>query len=485
MEAARRPTARALPAMNMQENMFVNKAKSALLAKDTLTNGTTKRAVLGNLNGNIRTQPIAAKGKPVVAAENQNMAVSNLRPVTRNYKNVNAKVDTRLPVKTTNGTTKIYDENNPKLLRREESMSLVANAGALATKLKQAKISNILTKKTSSKENLLPNENEKAKSKSIDSNHALNSKPASKESKVISKKKESYSAELLEGVEDIDSGDGHSPTLMGIYIKDIYNYLMELELMYPIKEQHLKGQAFLTPSMRATLINWLIEVHHQFNLTLETLHLTVAIVDRYFQAVKTIKKTQIQLVGITALFVASKYEEMYVPDVQDFVFITDHTYTKHEIFRCERSILAEIKFSLGRPLPLHFERRFIKAAGAHSRNHCLAKYLIDLCLVEYDMAHYRPSELAAAAVCISVSILPPMNSPEKCWTPTLTYYSGYKFRDIQPIMTKLASIAILAKTNTHMAVVNKYNSSKYGQVPSYPELKGTAIRNIAKDPQDS
>lgn len=71
--------------MNMQENMFVNKAKSALLAKDTLTNGTTKRAVLGNLNGNIRTQPIAVKGKPVVAAETQNVMVSNIRPVTRKY----------------------------------------------------------------------------------------------------------------------------------------------------------------------------------------------------------------------------------------------------------------------------------------------------------------------------------------------------------------------------------------------------------------
>lgn len=76
-----------------------------------------------------------------------------------------------------------------------------------------------------------------------------------------------------------------------------------------------------------------------------------------FQAVKTIKRTQIQLVGITALFIASKYEELYVPDIQDFVFITDYTYTKPEILHCEKVILAELKFNLGRPLPVHFERR--------------------------------------------------------------------------------------------------------------------------------
>lgn len=127
--------------------------------------------------------------------------------------------------------------------------------------------------------------------------------------------------------------------------------------------------------------------------------------------------------------------------------------------------------------------RFVKAAGAKLRDHHLAKFLIDLCLIEYNMAHYRPSQIAAAAVCLSITVLS-SKPPQKCWTPTLQYYSGYKFEDIEHIMKKIAKIAISAETARCKAVVNKYHSSKYGQVSSYPELKENLIKEIAKNAED-
>lgn len=73
-----------------------------------------------------------------------------------------------------------------------------------------------------------------------------------------------------------------------------------------------------------------------------------------------VTKRLLQLVGVTAMFIASKYEEMYPPEIGDFAFVTDHTYTNLQIRQMEMKILRSLDFNLGRPLPLHFLRRASK-----------------------------------------------------------------------------------------------------------------------------
>lgn len=82
--------------------------------------------------------------------------------------------------------------------------------------------------------------------------------------------------------------------------------------------------------MRAILVDWIIEVHLKFKLLPETLFITVSLIDRYLE-LEQIKRTNLQLVGVTAMLIASKYEEIYAPEVRDFVYITDNAYTKEEI----------------------------------------------------------------------------------------------------------------------------------------------------------
>ena len=83
---------------------------------------------------------------------------------------------------------------------------------------------------------------------------------------------------------------------------------------------------------------------------------------------ENVAKGQLQLVGVTAMFLASKYEEMYVPAIEDFVYMTDNTYTKAEIRQMEIEILKTLNFLLCKPLPLHFLRRFSKAAMVNIAN---------------------------------------------------------------------------------------------------------------------
>lgn len=79
--------------------------------------------------------------------------------------------------------------------------------------------------------------------------------------------------------------------------------------------------------MRVILVGWLNEVHLKFKLLPETLFLTINLIDRYCEK-KQIMRTNYQLLGVTAMLIASKYEEIYAPEIRDFVYITDKAYTK-------------------------------------------------------------------------------------------------------------------------------------------------------------
>lgn len=162
-----------------------------------------------------------------------------------------------------------------------------------------------------------------------------------------------------------------------------------LQAQQAIRPRYMEGYE-INERMRALLIDWLIQVHSRFQLLQETLYMTVAILDRFLQVnliliivvcnmylcadrktvlftqAQPVSRRKLQLVGVTAMLLASKYEEMYVPEVGDFAYITDNAFTKPQIREMEMLVLRELNFELGRPLPLHFLRRASKAGNVRA-----------------------------------------------------------------------------------------------------------------------
>lgn len=91
--------------------------------------------------------------------------------------------------------------------------------------------------------------------------------------------------------------------------------------------------------MRVTLVDWLLQVHMRYHMLPETLWIGVNIVDR-FLSVRVVSLAKLQLVGVTAMFIAAKYEEIMAPSVEEFVYMTEGGYSREEILKGERIILA-------------------------------------------------------------------------------------------------------------------------------------------------
>lgn len=204
---------------------------------------------------------------------------------------------------------------------------------------------------------------------------------------------ESHSTHLLHQVDNIDKNDIGNIQLLAEYVNDIYAYMMRLEDIFPIRANHLETQMDVTPKMRSVLLDWISEVHFQFNLEIETYHMAVSMIDRYLQAVSGTPRRFLQLVGVTCLFMAAKYEEMFPPEINDFVYVTDDTYSKQQILQMEMKVFSALDFQLCKPLPIHFLRRYAKAANCGERQRTAAKYFTELASIDYELICRKPSEV--------------------------------------------------------------------------------------------
>jgi G2/mitotic-specific cyclin-B, other len=149
--------------------------------------------------------------------------------------------------------------------------------------------------------------------------------------------------------------------------------------------------------MRAILIDWLVEVHLKFKLLPETLYLTVNLIDR-FLSLQQINRNKLQLVGVTCLLIACKYEEIYPPIVMDVVYITDNAYNASEILEMEQAVLTTLDFDMHITSPYRFFERFCYLVKPNKNEELFAQYMMEGSLTQYSMIKYSPAVLAGSAI---------------------------------------------------------------------------------------
>nr|CAG8585161.1 15229_t:CDS:10 [Entrophospora candida] len=245
--------------------------------------------------------------------------------------------------------------------------------------------------------------------------------------------------------DDLDSEEMDDPMMVAEYANETM----------PIRD-YMKGQTELNWKMRTILINWIIEIHYKFDLLPETLFLSVNILDRFLSE-SVVKMAKLQLAGITAVFIASKYEEMAAPSITNYLYMSDGGYAEEEILKAERYVLQLLNYKLCYPNPMHFLRRISKADQYDIRSRTLAKYLMEITLIDHNFVSCRPSMIAASSLYLARIML---NCGE--WHSNLIHYSTFTEQEIIPYSDMI--LKYLAKDKNINYAFRKYSTSRFMRV---------------------
>ncbi|XP_007442298.1 G2/mitotic-specific cyclin-B3 isoform X2 [Python bivittatus] len=264
-------------------------------------------------------------------------------------------------------------------------------------------------------------------------------------------------AGLVTPAEDIDKGQLDDPYANAEYAKDIFIYMREREKSFLLPD-YMRNQPDITMEMRAILVDWVVEVQENFELTHETLYLAVKLMDHYLVRVGAMRD-KLQLIGSTAILIACKFEERCPPCVDDFLYICDDAYKREELLAMEMSILQTLHFDINIPIAYRFLRRFAKCARATMETLTLARFICELTLQDYAFVQESASRLAAGCLLLALKM-----KNLGGWGPTLEYYSGYRAQDLLPLVKQLNFLLTHGRDDRLRAVRNKYSHRVFFEV---------------------
>jgi hypothetical protein len=231
----------------------------------------------------------------------------------------------------------------------------------------------------------------------------------------------------------------------------------------------------INPRMRAILIDWLVEVHAKFKLLPQTMYICCNILDRFLQKVD-VKKEELQLLGCCCLWMASKFEEIYAPDPNDFVLISDHAFERNDLLTMEGKVLNVLEFRLTAPTHYIFLTRWTFLANADKRQRLLALYCTERTLQEYGFLKYKPSLVAAAALYVALEATNSRTSTTtNIWNQVLERNTTYSATQLFECAAEMRELIANAEHRSLLAVRKKYLSEENAQVAKISLLSNASL----------
>eukprot|EP00644_Phytophthora_capsici_P008654 jgi/Phyca11/111692/e_gw1.20.51.1 len=223
-------------------------------------------------------------------------------------------------------------------------------------------------------------------------------------------------------------------------------------------------QMDINEKMRTILVDWLVEVGEEYELDSQTFHKAVNLVDRCLKKIK-INRKQFQLLGCACMMIAAKFEEVYGPNVEEFVYISDQTYTAEEMLDMEAQVLKALEYRVASTTCYGFMHRYTEAGCTTDKQRALVwvSYLCDFALLFYHMVRFKPSILVASAVYLARL----MTGEAEPWTPTLHHVTKYNPTDIQDCLGELHRLHVIefqvvnTQRDKAKAVSEKYMAEKF------------------------
>lgn len=189
----------------------------------------------------------------------------------------------------------------------------------------------------------------------------------------------------------------------------------------------------------------------KYHLRPETLFLTGSIIDRYL-SLRPVARKKLQLLGVVAMLIAAKFEEIDPPKVHEIAYITDHTYSKREILNMEAIVLVALDFQIAVPTPAHFLDRLHRANSCDGMQKQLAQYALELSLLDIRSLRYPPSLLVGASLLLSNAIL----GRTPVWPAAVAHCAGHTEASLWACAEELRGLMDAAENATLQAVRRKY-----------------------------
>lgn len=294
-----------------------------------------------------------------------------------------------------------------------------------------------------------------------DAEYALGPKPGRMWPEVSTERAQRYKREVDEIRETFeDTVDEFDMTMVSEYAEEIFEYMNELEEDVMPNPDYMDGQTEINWSMRQTLVDWLLQVHLRYHMLPETLWIAINIVDRFLTK-RIVSVLKLQLVGVTAMFIAAKYEEILAPSVEEFVFMTDKGYSKEEILKGERIVLQTLEFKVSHYCsPYSWMRKISKADDYDIQTRTLSKFLTEVTLLDHRFLRVKPSLIAAIGMYTARRML------GGDWNEAFVFYSGFTEEHLQPGHQWLLE-TITEQGFTQQHVCQKYANKKFLKASLY------------------